>query len=52
MLHKLANRGVARLEKMSGKVIKPVAIFTDFEIYIAGDIEPGVIKATRGKIAA
>tara|TARA_R110001583_G_scaffold73278_2_gene204114 strand:+ start:737 stop:850 length:114 start_codon:yes stop_codon:yes gene_type:complete len=37
---------------MSGKVIKPVAILTDFEIYIAGDIEPGVIKATRGKIAA
>ena len=51
-LHKLADKGFARLEQMSGKVIKPVTLFTDFEIHIAGDIEQRVIKATQGKIAA
>lgn len=51
-LHKLASRGFARLEQMSGKVIKPVALYTEFEICIAEDVEQRVIEATQERVAA
>ena len=38
-LKSLCNKGFARLEKGQGKNIKPVALYTDFEIFICEEIE-------------
>lgn len=46
-LKALRDKGFLRLEKQKGKTIKPVALFTDFEIVTSAEIEAKVLQATQ-----
>ncbi|CCW31597.1 hypothetical protein ABLA30_10960 [Xenorhabdus nematophila] len=51
-LKTLNRHGFVRLEK-NGKNVKPIALFTDFEIKIEQDITDRIMKAcSKGKEAA
>lgn len=43
-LKALASKGFIRLEKMEGNVIKPVALFTEFELVVNSAVEARIQK--------
>jgi predicted transcriptional regulator len=43
-LKSLSDKGFVRLEKGEGKKLKPVALFTDFEIIITQEIEDALLE--------
>jgi len=51
-LKSLSDKGFIRLEKQSGNALKPVALFTDFEIISSVDIEQRIAQATAKKHVA
>lgn len=51
-LKSLSDKGFARLEKGRGNTIKPVALYTDFEIISSSEIENKVCQTTLDKSVA
>ncbi|MDY6841376.1 MAG: MarR family transcriptional regulator [Pseudomonadota bacterium] len=51
-LKSLSDKGFVRLEKQAGNALKPVALFTDFEIISSLEIEQRVTEATSEKHVA
>ena len=51
-LRSLSDKGFVRLEKQSGNALKPVALFTDFEIISSSEIENKIRRVAQGKEVA
>ena len=51
-LKTLSEKGFIRLEQGSGKSVKPVALFTDFEIVTDSELEHYLLQLTIGQSAA
>lgn len=51
-LKALSEKGFIRLEKSHGNVLKPVALYTDFEIVVDSYYEDKVLKAVEAMKAA
>ncbi len=51
-LKTLAEKGFLRLEKGHGNILKPVALYTNFEIIVDNYYEDKVLKAVEGMQAA
>jgi len=51
-LKSLSEKGFVRLEKGTGKAVKPVAVFTDFEIVTDSDLEFQLIQLMVNQNAA
>lgn len=51
-LKSLSDKGFVRLERQTGNALKPVALFTDFEIISSSEIENKIYKATQDKEVA
>ena len=48
----LSEKGLVRLEQGSGKSVKPVALFTDFEIVTDSELEHYLLQLSIGQSAA
>lgn len=48
----LSEKGFVRLEQGNGKAIKPVALFTDFEIVTDSELEHYLLQLSIGQSAA
>jgi predicted transcriptional regulator len=51
-LKTLSEKGFVRLEQGSGKSVKPVALFTDFEIVTDSELEHYLLQLSIGQSAA
>ncbi|WP_111636895.1 HVO_A0114 family putative DNA-binding protein [Marinomonas shanghaiensis] len=51
-LKALSEKGFVRLEQGNGKAIKPVALFTDFEIVTDSELEHYLLQLSIGQSAA
>ncbi|WP_068714566.1 HVO_A0114 family putative DNA-binding protein [Vibrio tritonius] len=51
-LKALSEKGFVRLEQGAGKSIKPVALFTDFEIVTNSELEHYLLQLSIGQAAA
>ena len=51
-LKSLNNKGFVRLEKKANHAIKPVALFTDFEIATSSEIERRILQSVAEKDVA
>ena len=51
-LKTLSEKGFVRLEQSSGKTVKPIALFTDFEIVTDSELENHLIQLSLGQSAA
>jgi predicted transcriptional regulator len=51
-LTSLSNKGFVSLEKKANKIVKPIALFTDFEIVISSEIERKILKSVSEKNVA
>ncbi|OBT16865.1 transcriptional regulator [Vibrio sp. UCD-FRSSP16_10] len=51
-LKTLSEKGFVRLEQGAGKTIKPVALFTDFEIVTDSELEHYLLQLSVGQSAA
>lgn len=51
-LKTLSEKGFVRLERSSGKSVKPVALFTDFEIVTDSELEHYLLQLSVGQSAA
>ncbi|MCA2014753.1 helix-turn-helix domain-containing protein [Vibrio tritonius] len=51
-LKALSEKGFVRLEQGAGKSIKPVALFTDFEIVTNSELEHYLLQLSIGQVAA